>query len=55
MECVCPAGNKLYQAGKDMLFNGYRVARFKAPITACRNCPLRAKCLRKPDRTLSAS
>lgn len=34
-----------------MLFNGYRVARFKAPITACRNCPLRAKCLRKPDRT----
>jgi len=51
MECVCPAGNKLYPAGKDMLFNGYRVARFKAPITACRNCPLRVKCLRKPDRT----
>ncbi len=51
MACVCPAGHKLYQAGKDMLFNGYRVARFKAPITACRRCPLRAKCLRKPDRT----
>ncbi len=51
MECVCPAGNELYQAGKDMPFNGYRAARFKAPITACRNCPLRAKCLRKPDRT----
>jgi hypothetical protein len=51
MECVCPAGTKLYQAGKDMLFNGYRVARFKAPKTACRNCPLRVKCLRHPDRT----
>ena len=34
-----------------MLFNGYRVAHFKAPITACRNCPLRARCLRHPERT----
>ena len=51
VECVCPAGAKLYKAGNDMLFNGYRVARFKAPITACRGCPLRAKCLRHPDRT----
>ena len=34
-----------------MLFNGYRVAHFKAPITACRDCSLRAQCLRYPDRT----
>src|SRR5690606_11232519 len=27
------------------------VASFKAPITACRNCHLRAQCLRHPDRT----
>ena len=35
-----------------MLFNGYRVAHFKAPITACRDCSLRAQCLRYPDRTI---
>jgi hypothetical protein len=49
--CICPAGQKLYRAGQDMLFNGYRVARFKAPKTACRECPLRHQCLRHPDRT----
>jgi transposase len=49
--CICPAGHKLYQSGKNMLFNGYRVAHFKAPITACRTCPLRAQCLRHPERT----
>lgn len=50
--CICPAGHKLYQSGKHMLFNGYRVAHFKAPITACRNCTLRPQCLRHPERTL---
>ena len=41
----------MYRSGNNMLFNGYRVASFKAPITACRECPLRAQCLRHPDRT----
>jgi transposase len=50
--CICPAGQKLYHAGKHMLFNGYRVTRFKAPLTACRGCHLRQQCLRHPDRTL---
>ena len=49
--CICPAGHKLYHSGKNMLFNGYRVASFKAPKTACRGCHLRAQCLRHPDRT----
>ena len=49
--CVCPAGQKLYRSGKDMLFNGYRVSKFKAPLGACRECPLRQQCLRHPDRT----
>jgi hypothetical protein len=49
--CICPAGQKLYRAGQNMLFNGYRVTRFKAPKTACRGCDLREKCLRHPDRT----
>jgi hypothetical protein len=50
--CICPAGHKLYHNGRNMLFNGYRVAYFKAPITARRNCPLRSRCLRHPERTL---
>jgi transposase len=52
MLCICPAGHRLYQSGKHMLFNGYRVAHFKAPITACRNCSLRSRCLRHPERTV---
>ena len=51
VRCICPAGHKLYRSGKDMLFNGYRVASFKAPITACRGGHLREQCLRHPDRT----
>ena len=49
--CICPAGHKLYCSGKNMLFNGYRVASFKAPKTACRGCHLRAQCLRHPVRS----
>ncbi|MGC4064860.1 MAG: transposase [Polyangiaceae bacterium] len=49
--CICPAGQKLYRSGKNMLFNGYRVDRFKAPLTGYRECHLRAQCLRYPDRT----
>jgi len=49
--CICPAGHRLYCSGKNMLFNGYRVASFKAPKTACRGCHLREQCLRHPDRT----
>ena len=42
----------MYQSGSNMLFNGYRVAHFKAPLTACRECELRPKCLRHPERTV---
>jgi hypothetical protein len=37
--CICPAGHRLYRRGTNMLFNGYRVTLFKAPVTACRDCP----------------
>jgi hypothetical protein len=50
--CICPAGHRLYRSGTNMLFNGYRVTLFKAPVTACRGCPLRAQCLRHPERTV---
>jgi Transposase DDE domain len=35
--------------GRDMLLNGYRVAHYKTPITACRACPQRAQCIRSPE------
>jgi len=47
--CICPAGKSLYRTGRDMVISGYRVARYKAPLSACRPCPLRAKCLRHPE------
>ena len=49
--CICPAGQKLYKSGTNMSFNGYLVDRFRAPLMACRNCHLRDRCLRHPDRT----
>jgi hypothetical protein len=49
--CICPAGHQLYNSGRNLLFNGYRVDIFKAPKTACRGCHLRERCLRHPDRT----
>jgi transposase len=49
--CICPAGQKLYRSGTNMRFNGYRVDRFKAPLTGCRGCRLRERCLRHPDHT----
>jgi transposase len=42
--CLCPAGHKLYRSGREMVIDGFRVARFKAPKSACRPCPLRAQC-----------
>jgi len=50
--CICPAGKKLYRSGKLIETRGYLNIRFKAPKSACRPCPLRAKCLRNPERTV---
>jgi hypothetical protein len=49
--CVCPAGHRLYRSGRDMVMEGYQVARFKAAKRSCGPCPLRAQCLRHPERT----
>ena len=49
--CVCPGGHKLYRSGREMVSAGWRVARFKAPKSACRTCPLRAQGLRHPERS----
>lgn len=48
---ICPAGKKLHRNGGDCKIGGYVGVKFRAPESACRDCPLRSKCLRKPDKT----
>lgn len=50
---ICPAGKKLHRNGGDCTIGGYAAIKFRAPASACRDCPLRTKCLRKPDTTPS--
>lgn len=48
---VCPAGRRLYRNGKDCAIGAYRAIKFRAPASACTDCALRGKCLRKPETT----
>lgn len=48
---TCPAGKRLYRNGKDCIINGYTAVKFRAPISACKDCALRRQCLRKPAIT----
>ena len=49
--CVCPAGQSLYRSGKDVVTRGYLADHFRGAKGVCGPCPLRAQCLRTPDRT----
>ena len=49
--CVCPAGKVLPRSGKDVVTNGYVADHFRAAKRDCGPCPLRAQCLRTPERT----
>ncbi|KAB7619449.1 IS1182 family transposase [Alkalilimnicola sp. S0819] len=49
--CRCPAGKSLYRSGADMIRDGYESSRFKGTVRDCGPCPLRAQCLRKPEKT----
>jgi len=49
--CICPAGQKLYRNGSNVVVNGYQAVKFRAPKRACRPCHLRAQCLKHPDRS----
>lgn len=48
---VCPAGQSLHRNGKACTVGVYRAVKFRAPVSACANCALRAQCLRKPETT----
>lgn len=49
--CLCPAGRRMYCSGRTKDLNGFEAIRFRAPLTACRHCPLRVQCIRHPERT----
>jgi transposase len=48
---ICPAGKRMYCCARPKQTREYLSVRFRAPISACVNCPLRARCIRHPERT----
>jgi transposase len=47
---VCPAGHALYVRNRNFITaDGHKAIAYQAPKTACRDCQLRSRCLRKPD------
>lgn len=47
---ICPAGAELYVKNSNYTNDrGYKYIAYQAPKTACRDCKLRSKCLRKPN------
>jgi transposase len=49
--CICPAGKRLYRSGTNCNIGGRRAVKFKGAQRDCKKCPLRAQCLRYPQRT----
>jgi len=49
--CVCPAGPARRRAGRDVVTRGFVAERFRGDRPTCGPCPLRAQCLRTPERT----
>jgi transposase len=49
---ICPAGKRLYRNGRHCDLNGYEAIRFRGNKGDCRDCALRARCLRHPDKTV---
>lgn len=46
---ICPAGVKLHRTGRNVLHGGHRVDSYRAAKSACLKCPLRLRCLQKPQ------
>ena len=51
LTCHCPAGKKMWRTGRNTVMSGKRVIRFRGAELNCVGCPLRAKCIRKPETT----
>lgn len=51
--CTCPAGKSLYRSGSNVIIKGYLANKFKGTKRDCLPCPLRARCLKHPDKTVA--
>jgi hypothetical protein len=51
-DAICPAGKRLYRNGRHKDLNGYEAIRFRGNKGDCRDCALRARYLRHPDKTV---
>jgi transposase len=49
--CICPAGERLYRNGTNCNIGGRRAIKFTGTQRECEKCPLRAQCLRHPQRS----
>ncbi len=49
--CVCPAGKSLYRKGAQLATKGYFADHFQGAQRDCGPCPLRAQCLRTPEKS----
>jgi hypothetical protein len=49
---MCPAGKRLYRSGRNCRIGNALAMKFKGAKRDCENCPLRAQCLRHPQRSL---
>jgi transposase len=49
--CICPAGKRLYRNGQHHDLKGLQAVHFTGAKRDCLSCPLRAQCLRKPEKT----
>jgi hypothetical protein len=48
---ICPAGRRLYRNGRECHIGQFTAMKYRGTLGGCGNCPLRAKCLRHPERT----
>lgn len=48
--CICPAGKQLQRSGTHRDKRGYVGERYRGSDKVCGGCPLRARCLRNPDK-----
>jgi transposase len=49
--CTCPAGKSLYRKGKNLVVGNLIGEQFGGAKRDCEPCPLRAQCLRHPEKT----
>jgi hypothetical protein len=49
---TCPAGKRLYRNGANCNIGGRKAIKFTGAKRDCQKCPLRAQCLRHPQRTI---